>query len=112
MIELKEKSPEIFNCLYYIPKSLLFFHWQSTAYTMGNLRKQDKSTKRSKKADNFRTPAKSLPVTLLSGFLVSELRLLAHYADDQGAGKTTLLQHILKADHGLKIAIVVNDIGA
>ena len=41
---------------------------------------------------------KPIPTTILTGFL--------------GAGKTTMLNHILHSDHGLRIAVLVNDFGA
>lgn len=42
-------------------------------------------------------PRRSIDVTLLTGFL--------------GSGKTTLVNHILSADHGRRVAVIVNEFG-
>ena len=45
-----------------------------------------------------RTPLAKIPVTIVTGFL--------------GSGKTTLLRSLLGGDHGLRIAVIINEFGA
>lgn len=48
-----------------------------------------------KKSAPFKAHSGPIPVTILSGFL--------------GSGKTTLLERILTSNHGMKVAVIIND---
>lgn len=50
-----------------------------------------------KERDNMKESFKTVPITLVTGYL--------------GSGKTTLLNHILTNTKGYKVAVIVNDIG-
>lgn len=45
--------------------------------------------------ESYDVDRRRVPITILTGFL--------------GSGKTTLLQNILRAEHGLKVAVLMNE---
>ena len=46
---------------------------------------------------SHKTPAATIPVTIVTGFL--------------GSGKTTLINRMLMEDHGKRLAVILNEIG-
>ncbi|KAG1666105.1 hypothetical protein FOA52_010895 [Chlamydomonas sp. UWO 241] len=49
------------------------------------------------RVEDERLTVKNVPVTVITGFL--------------GSGKTTLVRHILNADHGYRVAVIMNEYG-
>jgi hypothetical protein len=51
---------------------------------------------------------KRIPVSILTGFLGSGMKIVINF-DDFSIGKTTLLNYLLRKQHGKRIAIIENE---